>query len=261
MDDEKSRAIKRYFTPFPTWSIWLAVGVAAGVAWQGTFFAYGLGWAALAVAAWTVLRWAKRPGDAQIDAWLAGYLDLILPRSVEKSHLDAGDLIRDPVMFWSVRLSLPRGVFFGSVRGQDQVLRYTPLHVTVVNFTEHQLGVYQCALDLTTGAQLNESVHQISYKHVVSVATESRAETLPASDVSPEIRARCANFHDAVVDGQVQLKWAESFVLTTSGATTLRVMLRDPVLIEALGGGTLPTDRADQAVRAILAMWRIKTVS
>lgn len=256
MEDAKSRAIKSYFTPFPNWAVLALVVVVAGIVWQGIWFAYGLGWAVLAAAGWAVRKWSQRPADQQIDTWLAESLSQVEPRSLERSHLDKADTIAKPVMFCTVRLNIPRGTFFGVARGQDREIRFTPLHVTVVQFTEHRLVVYQCALDLTTGHQLNESVNEIAYQHVVSVATNSSAITLPASEVSADIRARCERFRDAVVDGQVQLNHAESFLLTTSGGTSLRIVLRDPVLIAALGGGTLPTDRATQAVRAILTVWR-----
>jgi hypothetical protein len=46
------------------------------------------------------------------------------------------------------------------------------------------------------------------------------------------------------------------FVLTTAGGNAFEVTLRDPSLIEMMGGGELPTNRAEKAILAIRKILR-----
>ena len=60
--------------------------------------------------------------------------------------------------------------------------------------------------------------------------------------------------------GTVQLNSAETFELTTSGGTSVEVTLKDPSLIEMMGGGDIPTTRAEKAIQTVRKMLREKKV-
>jgi hypothetical protein len=258
MNEPKRQAIRAYFAPFPRWAVWSAGASVAGILVQGWFFAYGLGWIVIVIAVWTVKQWSHRPTDAEMDAWVREDLDNLTTRVLEKSSLDASQQIRKPVTITSPRLRDLGGARFGICRGRDRKLRFTPMHTTVINFTEHQLVLYQCALDLMTGKPLNECVDEYFYQDVVSVSTESQSLTLAAAELDQTVMARWPGIRGAMVDGRLQLNRAETFVLTTSGATSVRVVLRDPILIASLGSGTLATEPADPAVQAVRQMLRDK---
>jgi len=100
---------------------------------------------------------------------------------------------------------------------------------------------YTCVLDFTTGKALNESTDEYFYKDVVSVSTKSESRTVNI----PKL-------------GTLQLNTAETFTLTTSGGTSLSVLLRDPTLIEKMGGGEIPTTRAEKAIQTVRKMLREK---
>jgi hypothetical protein len=255
MEELKRRAIKKYFAPFPRWAIWSAGIAIVGVCVQGWLFAYGLGWIVVVVAGWAIQEWSRRPTDTEMDAWVREDLGNLGTRVLEKCSLDRSQQVRRPVTITSPRLRDLGGARFGICRGRDRKLRFTPVHATVINFTQHQLVLYQCALDLMSGKPLNECVDEYFYEDVVSVSTESKSLTLGTAELDPAVLTRWPGIKDAMVDGHLQLNQAESFVLTTSGATSVRVVLRDPVLIATLGGETLaiePTDPAVQAVRQML---------
>ena len=55
----------------------------------------------------------------------------------------------------------------------------------------------------------------------------------------------------------LQLNAAEMFTLTTSGGTSIEVLLRDPTLIQKIGG-EMPTTKADKAIQSIRTMLRDK---
>src|SRR5262249_31985567 len=158
MKKEKRAAIKAYFAPFPRWTVWTTGGVVVSMAWLGPFFAYGLGWVALAAVGWVLKDWFNRPGDEEMDLWTQEDLERVIPHALDRSHLDPSQKIREPVTITSLRLKNFGKAFFGVRRGKDLILRFTPVNVTIINFTEHQLVIYRCALDLTTGVPLNEGV-------------------------------------------------------------------------------------------------------
>ena len=104
-----------------------------------------------------------------------------------------------------------------------------------------QIISYQCCLDLLTGNYLNESTDEYFYKDVVSIATKTESKTYSSDKF-----------------GDVQLNAAETFVLTTSGGTSIEMVLRDPKLIEMMGGGNIPTTEAERAIQVVRKMLREK---
>ncbi len=114
------------------------------------------------------------------------------------------------------------------------------MNITVLNFAPNQLLSYQCALDLTTGKRLNESTDEYFYRDVVSVSTKTVSVTKTSAKY-----------------GLLQLNAAETFALTTSGGTSIEVILKDPKLVEMVGGD-IPTTFAEKAIQAVRKMLREK---
>ena len=202
----------------------------------------------------------KRPSDKQMDAWLDIDLEDASKHALKKLSLHEDDLVAESVYvigprFWDIGDSR-----IGFRKGKDKVIRYTPVGITIIFFTQHQLVGYQCALDLLTGHPLNEGSDEYFYKDVVSVTTKTESVTihLTKGDVKT---FKKASLDKLVENDMLHFKMAEKFVLTTSGGTALQVVLRDPNLAELVGGGTLPTDRADAAIRSVRKMLREKKVA
>jgi hypothetical protein len=256
---DKRKRIALYFLKFPQWTLAsLAVGIVILVAAESPL-GYLFGLAAVGVSgatAWFSL--AARPKDAEMDTWLDEDLEKLKPRALAKGGLDETELVGETVMLVGPRFRNLGGAFFGFRRGADRRARFTPVHVTIINFTEHQLVVYQCAFDLFTGNPLNECVDEYFYTDVVAVTILSEAMTYSVGELDRRILSRIPKLGESAVNGLVQVNNAETFVLTTAGGSTTRVVLRDPVLIEGLGGGEVPTERADKAVGAVRTMLRIK---
>src|SRR6266566_3885044 len=114
--------------------------------------------------------------------------------------------------------------------------------LSVINFTAHQLMAYQCALDLTTGNCLSEGTDEYFYRDVVSASTQSKSKTYEEAEIGKELSHGLLK--DLMTAGKLQFNAAQMFILTTSGGTSIEVVLRDPKLIERAGGGSIPTDMA-----------------
>jgi hypothetical protein len=257
MDANERKRLRRYFQRLPEWPFVLgSVGILlliAGPAWEGRL----LGAAGLAVAGWCSVRFLRdSPSDAAFDALIAEDLAQLEARAHDRCDLP--EQIRPPVVITGPRFRHLGGAQFGFQRGADGIARFTPLDVTMIHFTEHQLITYQCALDLFTGKPLNERCDEFFYTDVVNVSLRSDAFTYDLADLDAKILARAPRVAESAVNGKVQVASAEFFRLVTAGGTSIEVMLSDPSLIEQLGGGRVDAVRAANAVQAVRLMLRDK---
>jgi hypothetical protein len=178
-----------------------------------------------------------------MDAWIDGDLKKLQVQGLSKTGTDPTDLVGEPVSVTGLRFwDLPNRTFMGFRKGNDGVLRFTPVEVIAINFTAHQLLVYKCALDLTTGNALNESTDEYFYRDVVSVSTKTENMSIALPGIAEPVQA----------------KSAETFTLTTSGGTYVDVKLSDPDVIKAMGGGTIPKTRVEKAIQTVRKMLREK---
>ncbi len=225
MEQDERSQIKKYFARFPKWTI---VVMIFSLPLLGL---YGLGLIPIAIAIWGIVAYNKKPSDAQMDAWIAEDLKNLQSKALAKTGLDSAELIGEPVVVYGPRFWNVGGAEVGIRKGKDNVVRFMPIGVTVINFTPHQLVAYQCAVDLTTGNALSESTDEYFYRDVVSVATQSKTMTWDKASLAAKALS-ATPLASLMVGGKLQFNAAETFVLTTSGGTSIEVLLRDPKLIE-----------------------------
>jgi hypothetical protein len=254
-EDNRRSQIKKYFASFPKWAVVLAILGVLLLAVKGLGIILGLILMGLGI--WRIVAWFQRPSDKQMDAWIAEDLKKLHTRALEKTGFDQSELIGEPVAVYGPRFWNIEGVEVGIKKGKDGVVRFMPLGVTVINFTPHQLVAYQCALDLTTGNPLHEGTDEYFYRDVVSVSTQSKSITWDAANLNMKALSK-GPLATLVIAGKLQFNAAETFILTTSGGTSIEVVLRDPKLIESVGGGSIPTQMADKAVQTVRKMLREK---
>lgn len=182
----------------------------------------------------------KKITDGQVNECIEEDLKTLFKKATNKIGVDDSELVAEPVQVIGPRLWDTAGAFSSFKKGNDGIIRYTPINATIINFGQNQLFGYSCCLDLTTGKTLNETTEEFFYKDIVSVSTRTASETA-------YIRGR-----------NVQLNSAETFTLTTSGGTSIAVLLRDPYLISMMGGGEMPITRAEKAIQVVRKMLREK---
>lgn len=246
-EQEKRKAITKYFTSKPMAAIiLLAIGglfLLSGMASKeggAGLIVFGV----LLAGAGGGLLWMYIKGqvaDSQIDAWLAEDLARLQNNALAKTGVAASQLIREQAYITGPNLwdRFP-GVKNAHRKGKDRVIRYTPVSVCIVNFGKDHMFIYRCVLNFMTGAVMGERTDEYFYKDVVSVATSQ------------------IKYEFTFANRKYILPNAEAFSLTTSGATSVEVILRDPTLLNLLGGGILPTERAENAVQVIRTILRDK---
>lgn len=195
----------------------------------------------------------RRPSDREIDAFIDSELDDVAKRAMERQNLDDSDLASDAIYVVGPRIWNIAGAKAAFRKGKDDRIRYTPMGVTILYFTQHQLIGYQCALDLYTGRALDESTDEYFYKDVVSVSVRTMSETFHL-DKADRRAIKGTELEKMIENDTLHLKKAEKFILTTSGGTALEVILNDPKFLEAVGGGAMPKDRTEKAVTAVRRM-------
>lgn len=254
---DKRLQIHKYFQPFPKWALVVAsVGLIsfwAGSHWFGSLVAF---FGALVIAAWR-----DRPSDQQIEEWIEEDLTDLRPAALAKCGLVAEEEIREPVVIQGPRLMELGGAQFGIRRGTDGIIRYTPIHVAVVHFTENFLSVYECGLDLLHGSRRNESAQENYYPDIVAVTTQSRSTNLSVEYLPKFLHKKLAKVSEAVssISGRsVAIDQGEQFELTTSGGTSVQIFLGAPELARCLGGGEWPARETEEAVQVIRKMLREK---
>jgi hypothetical protein len=243
---EPDRArIEKYFTSkFPKWAIFLIV--------IGVFMLAGpvvlkiVGLLMVVGGGFAIYNSTQVASDAEIDEWTQEDLKKLNKRSLDKLGIDVSELKGEGVIITGPRLSNLGVAKFGFRKGKDNVLRFTPVNSTLINFTQDQLLVYRCALNLLTGLPVNEATDEYFYRDVVSVQTASETANVSLAGT--------------ILEG-VQCNAAETFKLTTSGGTSVSMVLKDDSLIQKLGGGEIPTTTAERAIQAIRKMLREKKVS
>jgi hypothetical protein len=247
----KRGQIKKYFKEFPKWAVWMIIIGIPFLAY------YGLGLVLIGIGIWGLVDYNKKPTEAQMDTWLEEDLKMLHNKALSKTGTDPSELVGEPVMVTGPRFWNIAGAEVAFKKGKDNILRFTPVGVTVLNFTPNQLIAYGSALDLTTGNALNESTDEYFYRDVVSVSTKTKSMTVQFSGTGAVKGGLMGGLMGALKTG-LQLNSAETFELTTSGGTSIEVVLRDPSLIEKMGGGDIPTTRAEKAIQTVRKMLREK---
>lgn len=270
------RAIKRYFTPFPRSSLFLWV-VALGLIAVGVSGDAGLlpddvsqedsqllavvgGLLVVAIGVVRIASWMRKPSGGQMDRWLDRDLTRLKNRAREKCGLTGMTLTSETVLLTGPRFGVA-GADFAYRSTRREFTRFTPVGVTILNFTEHEIFAYQCALDRFTGNAMGENTDEYFYRDVVSVSTQTENLVLDKRDLT---RTGRKLLKPQIRGGRLQIPSAEMFTLTTSGGTTIEVVIE--VVLDKLNrlvmgpGGAVEVNIADRAIAAMRQMLREKKI-
>lgn len=232
--------VKKYFKKLPKWLVILLI--------IGILFLFGeakmLGFIMFLIGGLGIFYFYKEKiTDQEFDEILNEDLEMISRTALIKTDINSTELVNEEVFITGPKLWDTAGAEIHYKKGKDKLLRFTPIAVTVINFTKNQLLLYNCTFDMITRKCLNESTEEYFYKDVVSVSSSTESKTIISSDKKI---------------GTLQLNAAESFKLTTSGGTSVSVVLSDPTLIQIMGGGEIPKTRAEKAIQIVRKMLRDK---
>lgn len=100
---------------------------------------------------------------------------------------------------------------------------------------------------MLSGKNLNTNTDEYFYKDVVSISTKTIFRTYKIEDkkLAKELGGK-----------NIELNEAETFSLTTSGGTSVEIILRDPKLTKLMG--EIPTIQSEKTIQSVRKMLRDK---
>lgn len=250
-DKKKREQIKNYFSDevnkLPYYIGGAGVAIALAIDWTGLLLC-GVAYAVHKVSG------KERCTDEQYDLWLRNDLDLFQEEALRKTRLDKLDLVRKSVIMVGNRWKDTAGAIIHRRKGEDGKIRHTPLDVTIIQFTEHQLVTYQTCFDFTTGSALNTGTKRFFYDDVVSAETQATNLSISTKEISGELRKNFPQIDQHITNDVLQLHQAEMFSLTTRGGNSIQVVLNEPDYLGKVGSSDFTDRLTDQAINAVNQM-------
>lgn len=203
------------------------------------------------------ISFSKNVTDKEFDELINKVITPLQKRALEKTLLDESECKRDSEMLFGPSRSKNSLVERYFKKGEDDYVRYIPLVVTILNFTEHELVIYKCVFDPTTEIALNESTWTYFYKEIVSIETTEESRT--GEFLSPVKYALSkVPFIELLIKGeQKHFNVSKEFILTTRGSSSYRAKLSDYEMLDEVGG-EFKISESENTIRAIRSALRDK---
>jgi len=133
-------------------------------------------------AGWGWFKWRKFFVGSQVEfdrIAEADYLG-VQALALQRFELTADDLrFPDPCKFRSAVTKRDIGHAFQGLRvGSDEKGRRSPHEYLVINFGHHQLFLFRCVWDLTSGSTVYEETHEFAFRDIVCVELTHKKETI-----------------------------------------------------------------------------------
>lgn len=224
----------------------------------------------LLIAMWLISRRrSSKTSDTEFDTLFWNDMQELKLAAREKLLLLEEDEVSEPQEIWSQLKPIKKkslsilknfdeptfqNAFAGEKKGEDGLLRFSPINVAIIFFTEHKLLSYQCVFDLTTGNKLNYSTRKYYYDEIVSIQTESDSYTFgKVGWFNKFIRRMTSNLISPFDVLKKQMNLSERFTITTKGGNFLTVKLPGG---KVLGDKSTESEasRTDLAVRSVEKM-------
>ena len=201
---------------------------------------------------------SRRITDNEYDALIRKAIEPLFDRALEKTLLDSSDCVRKCRLISGIPKAFNSG---GSEqnfkKGKDGYVRYIPIEITILNFTQHEIVIYQCVFDPITENALNESTLTYFYQDIVSIETQRESKTKRIFTIIERVLKKIPLIKLFIKGRQKRYNASEKFILTTAGSSMLEVRLSDSKTIESVGG-EFNISETENTIRSIRTMLRDK---
>lgn len=169
----------------------------------------------------------NRPSDVDFDNIIKASLQGILQEALDVVNLDPADCIKPAeIIVGPPDMSRLKGLHFKKKKGKDQYFRYLPLGVTVYNFTEDSLVVFQCNYDPATRNAISICTYEYFYTEIVSFETVTETISLPQyAPVDKLLNNLPFLKNKSETTDMLRIDFTQKFKLTTTAGTSLSVTL------------------------------------
>lgn len=226
----------------------------------------------LVVLLWLLARRRKSVilKDKEFDDFFWQEMSLVKDFARKKLLLSEEDEISEPQEIWASahRVKKPffmkrdlkgevlsNKVFVGQRKGKDGFIRFSPVNVSIVFFTEDKLLTYQCMYDMVSGNQLDFSTRKYYYNEIVSIDTQAFSKTKNSTEIVRKfINWLTIGWVNLSRSKEIQENFSEKFSIKTRGGNSLDIYLPEDRVLGATTHGENLVSRADIAVRSVEKM-------
>ena len=122
-------------------------------------------------------KFKKKITDVEYDNIIKRMMRPLFREALEKNLLDQADCISRTRTIYGLRADNYAGAEINYKVGKDGFIRYTPVVTTILNFTKHEIVIYQCVFDPITENALNQCTWTYFYNEIVSLETKEVSKT------------------------------------------------------------------------------------
>ncbi|MEM8999744.1 MAG: hypothetical protein AAGB24_05725 [Bacteroidota bacterium] len=188
--------------------------------------------------------------DEEFDRLIKEAIHPLFRRALEKTMVYSEDCISESRIIYGLNTSNSVGIEFQFKMGKDGYFRYIPIVVTILNFTSHEVVIYQSLFDPTVEKAFNECTRTYFYEDVVSIETREVAKTREKLTPVKKALNKLPVVKVFVKGNEEQYNASKKFILKTRGNASLEVQLSDYETIGEVNGTFKITD-AENTIRAI----------
>lgn len=256
-------ALTRYAEPDTTFEMYLWVSDAIAAVICAAMFTLG----------------EHSASDQQIDAWQKEEFAKLIAAVPQKADIDREALLskdKPIVLCGFARLEKLHVVHgqgkpaqtqtwnFATRIGRDGKTRWTPPFLGVLHYTAQQLFIFQCDVDLRTGAVLSQSIEEVFWKDVISVQVDTEAR--PWNALEQDLLRQWSKHQKPELRNKIQtILHDPAKAATFVRRTTLRIRTTDGIGLELVtadeaffsSGNVSPIPSAnDRALNRFREVWR-----
>ncbi|WP_299677195.1 hypothetical protein [uncultured Dokdonia sp.] len=199
----------------------------------------------------------KKVTDEEFDELIQRAIAPLQKVALQKTLLHESECIRDSEMLFGPARAKNSLLEHHFKKGKDGLVRYTPIVVTIMNFTEHELVIYKCVFDPITETALNQSTWTYFYKEIVSIETKEPSRTGEFLTSTQKVLAKVPLIELLVKGKQKHFNVSKEFILTTRGSSFYKARLSDYEILDEVGG-EFKISEAENTIRAIRTALRDK---
>ncbi|MDC8003102.1 hypothetical protein POV27_03515 [Aureisphaera galaxeae] len=199
----------------------------------------------------------KKITDQEFDTLIKKAMNPLHDRALEKTLLHEKDCVSKTRIIYGLKVYDYAGAEINYKVGKDGYIRYIPIVATILNFTQHEIIIYQCVFDPITENALNECTWTYFYKEVVSLETKEISKTKEWLSPTQKIFYKVPLIKLFIKGVPKQYNVSKKFIITTRGSSQFEMPLSDYEAIDGIEGKFNVTD-AENTIRAIRSSLRSK---
>ncbi len=214
----------------------------------------------------------KSTTDEEMDKYINEDMQQIESNAIKMLDFEEEALLTKPIVLTSTPDFLDVKTSGSNMKakiGADEIIRFSPINVTILYPCQKMVATYQATWDLLTGKALNENTDEYFYRDITSVSMKAESTQLQKSDVErikddseitkkikeellKRIKKLPNTFDKLVISGQ------QMMVMSTAGGDKTSVFLKNDEIAEIAGFKTRDIGEMEKGIQNLRKLIREK---